>query len=61
MDSKDAELDPEVLADPLEGDDAAAVIDVEAKNASNSALAKPGTRALRSYDPFRLYMAEIKK
>jgi RNA polymerase sigma-32 factor len=61
MESKDAELDPEVLADPVEGDDAAAVIDVEAEEASKSALAKPGTRALRSYDPFRLYMAEIKK
>jgi RNA polymerase sigma-32 factor len=61
MESKDAELDPEVLADPVEGDDAAAVIDVEAEEASKSALAKSGTRALRSYDPFRLYMAEIKK
>ncbi len=61
MDRKDAEVDPEVLADPLEGDDAAEVIDVEAEDASTSALAKAGTRAVRSYDPFRLYMAEIKK
>jgi len=61
MDPKDAELDPKVLSDPLEGTDAPAVIDVEPEEASTAALAKTGTRAIRSYDPFRLYMAEIKK
>ena len=61
MNREDAELDPEALADPLEGDDAPAVIDVEAEDAPKRALAKAGTRAVRSYDPFRLYMAEIKK
>ena len=61
MNRKDSELDPEVLADPLEGDDAPAVIDVAPKDASKSALAKTGTRAVGTYDPFRLYMAEIKK
>ena len=61
MDRNDAELDPEVLADPLDGDDSPTVVDVEPQDASKAALTKTGTRAVRSYDPFRLYMAEIKK
>ena len=61
MNRKDSELDPEVLSDPLEGDESPAVIDVEPEDASKRALAKAGTRALRTTDPFRLYMAEIKK
>ena len=61
MDRKDAELDPEVLSDPLEGEDAPAVVDIEAAEASATALTKAGPRALRSSDPFRMYMAEIKK
>ncbi|NIL99759.1 MAG: sigma-70 family RNA polymerase sigma factor [Acidobacteria bacterium] len=61
MDRKDAELDPEVLSDPLEADDTPTVIDVDAEEAGTGALTKADTRALRSTDPFRLYMAEIKK
>ncbi|MEE8412383.1 MAG: sigma-70 family RNA polymerase sigma factor [Acidobacteriota bacterium] len=61
MNRKDSELDPEVLSDPLEGDESPAVVDIEPEHASKRALAKGGTRAVRSYDPFRVYMAEIKK
>ena len=61
MSREDSELDPEVLSDPLAGDESPAVIDIEPQDASKSALAKTGTRALRTTDPFRLYMAEIKK
>ncbi len=61
MDPKDAELDPEVLADPLEADDAPTVIDVDTDDATKGSLAKAESRALRTTDPFRLYMAEIRK
>jgi len=51
-----ADLDPEVLADPVEGE--ADATDVAARA---GALVPSGGRDLVSADPFRRYMAEIRK
>jgi RNA polymerase sigma-32 factor len=61
MSREDADVDPEVLSDPLEGDDEATVIDIEPEGGPAGALAKAGPRSIGAYDPFRRYMAEIKK
>ena len=42
MSREETELDPEVLSDPLEGDDEATVIDIEPEDGSKAALAKAG-------------------
>ena len=61
-----AEVDPDVLADPL-GEDDSDEIDVQAEEvepaapAASTALAPAGKRGLAPFDPFRRYMAELKK
>ena len=47
------ELDPEVLSDPVETDEG----EIEAE----TTVAVPGDRSLAPMDPFRRYMAEIRK
>ena len=57
---KPAELDPEVLADPVEDESPGkGSSSAPAKNAG--ALVPAGERGLAPYDPFRRYMAEIAK
>jgi RNA polymerase sigma-32 factor len=59
------ELDPEVLADPLadgdRGAESAAGKSSPAPEAASTALVPAGERSLAPYDPFRRYMAEIRK
>ena len=62
MSREESELDPEVLADPLEDDTTPDVIDVGADaEPPSKATAEAGSRAIGAYDPFRAYMAEIRK
>ena len=62
MSREESELDPEVLADPLEDDTTPDVIDVGADaEPPSKATAAAGSRAIGAYDPFRAYMAEIRK
>lgn len=56
MSREESELDPEVLADPLDEEGSADVIDVVAEGRD-----EPATRSVGVYDPFRAYMAEIRK
>jgi RNA polymerase sigma-32 factor len=49
-----ADLDPEVLADPLGEEEGQA-----ARDPKTTALAPAGDRSLAPYDPFRRYMSEI--
>ena len=60
-----ADLDPEVLADPLESNDAQrdeGAGDGEARTESRSeALIPSGGRGIAPADPFRRYMAEIRR
>ena len=50
--SEDSELDPEVLADPLADAAEPEIIEV---------VPEEGSKAVGTFDPFRAYMAEIKK
>ncbi len=56
-----ADLDPEVLADPVEDGDNPPTIEAQGPDVSEKALVPIGKRALTPFDPFRRYMAELKK
>ena len=59
MSGDDAELDPEVLADPsAESGDLPVVLDLQVDGGEEVSASD---RGLATYDPFRRYMAEIKK
>jgi RNA polymerase sigma-32 factor len=59
MSGDDAELDPEVLADPsAESGDSPVVLDLQVDGGEEASASESG---LAAYDPFRRYMAEIKK
>ena len=55
------ELAPEVLADPAEATDAGPAEDAPESPAAITALATTGSGQLAPYDPFRRYVAELKK
>jgi len=69
-DEDPVEVEPEVLEDPLgDEDSAAAIIDVKPEADDGASSESPGSKAvvptrgtgLAAYDPFRRYMAEIRK
>jgi RNA polymerase sigma-32 factor len=61
-----ADLDPEILADPVDDESEGPVVEVRAVEVTDSedstkALVPSGARDLAPYDPFRRYMAELRK
>jgi len=61
MTSKEpVDLDPEVLADPLE-QDAPETIEADVKAHDSGTALVPTSGALAPYDPFRRYMTELRK